>query len=152
MLIGDRRAHPARCLRAKRYPEFAGEQCPASCHAHLWGLYAQPSRSRCGLWRTLLTRWHALAERPTAVFCANDTLAQAALALAHERGWHLAVVGVDNAYPGSGLTSVDPSGEALGRESVRTLQRLIDGAPLDACRVEIPACKLHARASTETPP
>ena len=100
----------------------------------------------------LLTEWYALAEPPTAVFCANDTLAQAALALAHAWGWKLAAVGVDNASPGSGITSVDPSGEALGRESVRTLQRLIGGAPLDACRVAVPACKLHARASTEAPP
>jgi DNA-binding LacI/PurR family transcriptional regulator len=107
-----------------------------------------------GSWRALrvealLTTWQALPMPPTAVFCANDTLAQSALSFAQEQGWRLAVVGVDNTHADAGLTSVDPGGEALGRESVRTLQRLIEGAPLEACRVAVPARQLHIRASSE---
>jgi DNA-binding LacI/PurR family transcriptional regulator len=96
----------------------------------------------------LITQWHTLPEPPTALFCANDTLALAALARAQELGWPLSVVGVDNAHASAGLTSVDPGGEAIGRESVRSLLRLIEGAPVAQCRVAVPALQLHVRTST----
>ncbi|MBB6052733.1 LacI family DNA-binding transcriptional regulator [Armatimonas rosea] len=96
----------------------------------------------------LLQHWSTQPSRPTALFCANDTLALAALAHARALGWPLSVVGVDNAHASAGLTSVDPGGEAIGRESVRSLLRLIEGAPVAQCRVAVPALQLHIRAST----
>lgn len=91
----------------------------------------------------LITGWAALPQRPTALFCANDTLALAARTAARRLGWTLAVVGVDNTS--AELTSVEPDEVEIGRESVRTLLRLMEGAPVEQCRVAIPPRCLHVR-------
>lgn len=103
----------------------------------------------------ILAGWIALRHRPTAVFCANDTLALATIAAARRRGWRvpedLSVVGVDDTAASEGLTSVEIDEIGIGRESVRTLLRLIAGAPLEECRLALPALRLHVRGTSARP-
>jgi len=48
----------------------------------------------------LIADWAKHPDRPTAIFCANDVLATAAIAAARALGWRvpedLSIVGVDN--------------------------------------------------------
>ena len=76
-----------------------------------------------------------LPEPPTALFCANDALAAAAVRSAEALGWsvpsQLSVVGIDNSEetkPGDiPLTTIYVHVENLGRESIRCLLRLMGG-------------------------
>ena len=96
---------------------------------------------------------------PTAVVCANDRLAIAAIAAANEAGISvprdISVVGVDNSPETRGrrpaLTSVHIPLEEIGREAVSTLLRLMHGAPVDECRIKLPVTRLVIRDSTTTP-
>lgn len=77
----------------------------------------------------------ASEDRPTALFCANDTLGLEALGCAGDLGVsvpeNLAIVGYDNIrycdYPFVSLSSVDQSGEILGLQAARLLIERIDG-------------------------
>jgi DNA-binding LacI/PurR family transcriptional regulator len=100
--------------------------------------------------------WRSLPEPPTAVFCANDALALAVLKAATALGWAvpqaLSVVGVDDsaeareaAVP---LTTVAVPVEEIGREAIRSLLRMMDGEPAEACRVALPVTEIVIRNST----
>jgi LacI family transcriptional regulator len=105
--------------------------------------------------------WQARgASRPTAVLCANDALALAVLQEAARVGWRvpndLSIVGIDNTFD-SGLsvpplTSVEIGLEEIGRESVSCLLRLMQGAPLEECRVALPTATLISRETVAAPP
>jgi LacI family transcriptional regulator len=101
--------------------------------------------------------WRGLAAaRPTAVFCANDSLALRVIAAARQVGWRvpedLSVVGVDNnsaaAASDPPLTTVEIPAEEVGSRAVTALLSLIAGAPVEECRVVVPVTKLVTRAST----
>ena len=125
---------------------------PLVSPSHSWG---KPS----GIAETLAA-WRALPEPPTALFCANDQIALSALEAARALDWPvpgaLSVVGVDNSLSGSlanpALTTVDLDSAALGRETVRCLLRLMDGAPSEECHVTLPVSRLLIRASTALAP
>lgn len=107
-----------------------------------------------------VARWRALPDPPTAVFCANDALAIGVINAARALNWRvpadLSVVGVDNTAATSEsdppLTTVDIPAETIGREALRALLRLMDGAPAEACRIVVPVTDLVVRASTGPPP
>lgn len=114
-------------------------------------------------WRDLENRaasfvatWKAMPDPPTAVFCANDALAiavlSAAVALRISVPETLSVVGVDDSAEARAaavpLTSVAVPVEEIGRESVRSLLRLINGEPAEACRVALPVTEIVVRGST----
>jgi DNA-binding LacI/PurR family transcriptional regulator len=75
---------------------------------------------------------------------------------ARQQGWRvpedLSVLGVDDssaAYASDPpLTSIDVSMEAVGREGLRALLRLMEGAPLEECRIALPVSEIVARSST----
>jgi LacI family transcriptional regulator len=104
----------------------------------------------------IVDAWARLAEPPTAAFCANDALAVAVIAEARRRGWRvpedLSVVGVDNSAAAAAsdvpLTSIDVGMEAVGRGGTRALLQLMEGAPLEACRVALPVSEIVLRSST----
>ncbi|GEM_PF-1300724 len=108
-----------------------------------------------------LATWWALpeGERPTAVFCANDTLAVRLREAAEKMGLSvpgdLSLVGVgdSNRAAESGLTSVVIPGEQIGREAVRLLLRMIDGAASNPSerRRAIPVTQIAVRESTAPP-
>lgn len=103
-----------------------------------------------------LNGWLSLKEPPTAVFCANDEQARDLIIAAHQRGLgiptDLSIVGVDNSSrdPGGNtpLTSIDAGLEEIGREAVRALLRLMNGNPVEDCRVALPPARLVVRHST----
>ena len=100
--------------------------------------------------------WRALPEPPTAIVCANDSLAVATLEAATALGWSvpeaLSIVGIDDSVEARDaavpLTSVAIPVEEIGREGIRCLLRLIGGEPVEACRVALPVTQLVVRAST----
>ncbi|MHA7987622.1 LacI family DNA-binding transcriptional regulator [Rathayibacter sp. CAU 1779] len=92
-------------------------------------------------------------QRPTAIFAMNDDLALGAMravAEAHLKPSQLSVVGYDNtpiaAHPMISLTSVDQSGDVLGRLAVEVLLDRIDGRT--ASRHESTSPRLMARGSS----
>jgi DNA-binding LacI/PurR family transcriptional regulator len=103
-----------------------------------------------------LQTWRSLKQPPTAVFCANDAQALDVIAAAQRLGWRvpeaLSVVGVDNSHEARdcdpSLTSVEVPMDAVGREAMRALLRLIRGAPIEQCRVALPVTDLIVRRST----
>lgn len=103
-----------------------------------------------------LDGWLALEQPPTAVFCANDEQARDLIGAIQRRGLRvpqdLSVVGVDNSARDSDgdapLTSIDAGLEEIGREAVRALLRLMNGNPVEECRVALPPARLVVRHST----
>lgn len=93
------------------------------------------------------------ADRPTAIFCANDLMALGLMHRAAELGLavpdDLSVSGFDGISLGSyvrpTLTSIRTDPRALGRESARLLLELIEGESPDD--VEIPAATIILRDS-----
>jgi LacI family transcriptional regulator len=86
---------------------------------------------------------------PTAVFAANDTSAIATINVARDLGLELSVVGFDN-IPESAhysLTTVDQHIQAMGREAMRMLVRMIRGEDLEVTHVTLPTA-LVVRQST----
>ncbi|HEX5324071.1 MAG TPA: LacI family DNA-binding transcriptional regulator [Capsulimonadaceae bacterium] len=104
--------------------------------------------------------WAQLDSPPTAVLCANDALALAVIEAAEGRGWQVpadfSVMGIDDSSAGHDaaipLTTVRIAIDALGREAVRSLLRLINGGPIAECRVALPASDLVVRRSTGPSP
>jgi len=104
----------------------------------------------------IVDQWLALPEPPTAVFCANDTLALAVIVEAGKRGvgvpWDLSVVGVDNSDAARDaprpLTTVEGPIEKMGGEAMQTLLRLLQGAPLEACRNAVSGATIVVQGST----
>lgn len=106
----------------------------------------------------ILDLWLNLPEPPTAVFCANDSLAIAVTVAARRTGiaipTSLSVVGVNNqaaaeeAVPP--ITSVDIPAEDLGREAMHLLLRMLAGGEFgrDQLRIELPVTRLVVRCST----
>ncbi|WP_179815997.1 LacI family DNA-binding transcriptional regulator [Allostreptomyces psammosilenae] len=95
------------------------------------------------------------AERPTALFCANDRMAMGAYDAIKERGLTIpedvAVIGFDNqelisAYLRPGLTTVALPFEAMGIKGVDMLAALTAGQPLGTTPVTID-CPLIERSS-----
>lgn len=118
--------------------------------------YADSWQDEHGAVATIVAGWRLLPDPPTAVVCANDSLAVAVLKAATELGWAvpeaLSVVGIDNsteareaAIP---LTSVTVPVEEIGQEAVRSLFRLMGGAPVGTCRVAVPVTDIVVRGST----
>jgi LacI family transcriptional regulator len=103
-----------------------------------------------------LQAWRSREQPPTAVLCANDAQALDVIAAALRMGWRvpeaLSVVGVDNSQEARDcdppLTSVEVPINAVGREALRALLRLIRGAPLEQCRIAMPVTDLLVRHST----
>lgn len=110
--------------------------------------------------RDAVATWRALPKPPTAVFCANDHLALLVITAARAAGWRVpddfSVVGVnnlpfaENADPP--LTSVVVPFAEVGREAVRGLVRLMNGAAAEDVRVAVPVTELAVRHSTASPP
>lgn len=103
-----------------------------------------------------IDRWNSLADPPTAVFCANDALAIAFIDHVKQSGRKvhecISVVGVDN-FEGARasdptLTSIHVPVEEIGRQAVRSLLGVLNGCPVDACRVAVPVTELVVRQST----
>ncbi|WP_151482019.1 LacI family DNA-binding transcriptional regulator [Streptomyces albicerus] len=100
-----------------------------------------------------------MAEPPTAVFAANDSIAAGLLKAAHQCGLsvpgELSIVGFDDTYPAQyadpPLTTVRQPLQDMGRLALRTLLRLGAGEPLDSYHVEL-ATRLVVRGSTAAPP
>lgn len=104
-----------------------------------------------------------LADRPTAVFAANDLMALQVLRAANELGLRVptdvSVVGFDNipeaAMADPPLTTVDQHMQALGREAVRVLVDLIEHPDRhgehNPIHVTLPT-ELVVRRSTSAPP
>ena len=75
---------------------------------------------------------------------------------ARQRGWRvpedLSVVGVDDSPAAREadipLTSIEVPIEGVGREGMRALLRLMQGAPLEDCRVALPVSEIVVRCST----
>jgi len=117
------------------------------------------------LWRPTcvaitLAAWATLPEPPTALFCANDLIALGAIAAAQALGLRvpedLSIVGVDNSINAAKsdppLTTIDLDIAVLGREALRSLLRLMDGASVSECRTEFPVSQIVVRASTAPAP
>lgn len=105
-----------------------------------------------------MERLLALADRPDAVFCANDVLALGARDAA--RKWHIDVpeelwlVGYDDiamaGWTAFDLTTVRQPMEEMVREAVRLLRLRMAGEELPRQRIRLPA-SLVLRGSTERP-
>lgn len=142
-IIGDRRADGYSAWM-KRHGEFDPDLIGA---AGGWlGATAAPA----------LEKLFANSDPPTAIFCANDDIAFAALRALAEMGIRvpeeISVVGVDHFYGAdptrSFLTSVEVPVALVGAEAVLALLRLIDGASVSDCRVRVPVDKLALGKST----
>ncbi len=101
----------------------------------------------------------SLAERPTAIFAANDILAIGAMQAAHDAGLRipddLSIVGMDDIYSAATttppLTTMAKDKYEIGRQTgLFLLDRLQGRAPKTARRCAIP-CRLVLRGSTAPP-
>lgn len=105
--------------------------------------------------QALLTTWRALPQPPTAVVAVTDEWAEALGSAAQSLGLRvpedLAITGFDNvpAAPTicGGLTTVHQPFRALGEQAVTLLVGLIEGAPVEASRVQLPLTLLPRRSS-----
>ena len=108
-----------------------------------------------------LDAWLALPaeQRPTAVFCASDSLALRLMDAAAARGisipGELSIVGVDDSLEARNatvpLTSVVMPALQIGREAARLLLRMLEGWPAASCRIAVPVTQIAARASSAAP-
>jgi LacI family transcriptional regulator len=149
-VIDDIAIRRLEAYRAWMQTRIAGDPALIA-HARAWEATRVPE---------IVTTWAALPQRPTAVFCANDALAVGVIEAARQRGWRvpeeLSVVGVDNsgvaAEVQNSLTSIDIPMEAVGREGTRALLQVMQGAPLEACRIALPVPEIVVRGSTARMP
>lgn len=101
-------------------------------------------------------RWFAEAEHPDAVFCANDTKALRLTRLLRQAGidvpGQVAVVGVDDVLAARSaeipLTTIDVSGEVIGRAAFRRLLLQIHSPDTEATSQRIDCSRLVVRSST----
>lgn len=151
-LVDPRQEQPDDIAIRRRDGYTAWMQARSAYDPNLVGLAGSWTGSRVA---EIVAAWLRLPEPPTAVFCANDTLAFAVIAAARRQGRRvpedLSVVGVDNspaacdcAIP---LTSIEVPIEAVGREGMSALLRLTQGAPLEDCRVALPVSEIVVRSS-----
>jgi Transcriptional regulators len=99
----------------------------------------------------------ARAEPPTAIIFANDPMAIAGMAVAHERGLHLprdlSIAGMDGSEMGRyvypTLTTLDNDPVGWGRTAATTLLQLIENGTAED--VALPPAALIPRASTDSP-
>ena len=113
----------------------------------------QDSEGKAG---AVVAQWLSEPNPPTAILCANDVIAAAAIAAATSLGVavpaQLSIVGIDDSeLARTGplpITSVAVPVEEIGRESVHCLLRLMGGEPVEACRVAVPVTKIVVRGST----
>jgi LacI family transcriptional regulator len=100
----------------------------------------------------------ALPDPPTAIFSCNDNMAIGVIQAAVEHGLtvprDLSVVGFDDVAAAAlvtpPLTTVRQPLQDMGRAAVSLLDRLIEGRPIEAMRIEV-ATRLIVRASTGPP-
>lgn len=101
----------------------------------------------------------ALGQPPTAVFCANDTIAIGALQTAHEAGLQvpqdISIVGLDDIYAAATtmppLTTVEKPKYEIGKQAARfLLDRIYDRGP-DVPRRLLLAGRLRIRGTTAPP-
>ena len=120
-----------------------------------WVKSGGPWHGDASLIAAALQAWRALDEPPTAVFCANDQLAFHLLRACEQIGWRvpdqLSVVGVDDSPRCQSceppLSSVQIPLQSVGREAVRALVELMNGADAANCRVAVPVTHLVQRQS-----
>jgi len=104
----------------------------------------------------ILAIWRRLPDPPTAVLCANDSLALSVITAARAMDMAvpeaLSVVGIDNSIEARQgpvpLTSVAIPVEQIGRQAVRSLLHLMSGDPVEACRVAVSVTEIVVRDST----
>lgn len=104
-------------------------------------------------------RWLALAERPTALFCASDEMACGFIAAVQRAGLSVpadvSVVGFDNIEVGGHvtppLTTIRQPRTLIGERAAETLVEMIEAGTLDGPVETIPV-ELIARASVAAPP
>lgn len=98
----------------------------------------------------------SLAPRPDALFCANDTMAVAALDVARvEYGLQVpedvAIVGYDNAgpvgWPAYQLTTVDQNLDEMARAAVELLLRQLESGEVSAQHVLVPATLVERKTT-----
>ncbi len=103
--------------------------------------------------------WLARPDRPTAIVASSDAQAMGVLEAARRLDLRvpddLSVVGYDDTYVASWahppLTAVHQPLQDIGRVSLRTIQKLAAGEPLDSHHIEL-ATHLVVRESTAPPP
>jgi DNA-binding LacI/PurR family transcriptional regulator len=105
--------------------------------------------------RPSLERWRALADPPTAIYCANDYIAWAAIRWARQNGVdvprEIAIVGVDNVEGPARelfLSSVDIDVEEIGRQAMHAILDVLAGAPPSQTKHIVEPVALIARGST----
>jgi LacI family transcriptional regulator len=99
--------------------------------------------------------WLGMENPPTAVFCANDQQALGIIEAAHVLGVKipdgLSVVGVDDTQNAKDmnprLTSVAVPMEEIGRAGVVALLNLMEGKPMEQCRLQVPVSHISIRES-----
>jgi LacI family transcriptional regulator len=103
----------------------------------------------------VLDRWLSLPSPPTALLLPNDGLAQVMIQMLHDRGLRvpedISVAGFDDIPSaeliGGGLTTIRQPFRAIGEVGIQRLLALIEGAPVEECRVILPT-ELIVRATT----
>ncbi len=99
-----------------------------------------------------------LEDPPTAVFAANDDIAEGALETLGVRGWNipgdLALVGYGNleASRGFGLTTVDQDPPEMGRQAVRCVLARLEGDVIEPQRVVVPTQLIVRRSCGKSLP
>jgi DNA-binding LacI/PurR family transcriptional regulator len=147
-VAGDERMQHAR-RRLERYAQIA-EQLGIEATVESAD-FSPESGARAT--RRLLDR----ADPPSAIVFANDPMAIAGIAVAHERGLslpaELSIAGMDGTdmgrYVYPTLTTLDNDPAGWGRAAAETLLTLIDAG--SAANVALPAAALIPRASTAAP-
>ncbi|WDS35036.1 LacI family DNA-binding transcriptional regulator [Pseudoxanthomonas sp.] len=99
------------------------------------------------------------AQRPDAIFCANDHMAMAALQVARiefglEPGRDVSIVGFDDVdiarWPGFSLTTYSQPAASMVTETIRILRQLLAGKPPAQQRTQVPG-RLIVRGSARQP-
>lgn len=105
---------------------------------------------------TAMTQLLQMQNRPTAIVCANDRIAEGLLRVAAETGVRtpndLSIVGMDDlpSASGLGLTTIRIDFPALGRAALQALTRLIAGDAAHDCNKVLPV-ELCERTSVAPP-
>lgn len=103
----------------------------------------------------LFESWRTLTEPPTAVIAVTDAWAEAIGAAAQQQGLRvpedLAITGFDDVAAATticgGLTTIHQPFRAVGEQAVGVLLKRIEGAPVEASRIQLPL-RLVVRTSS----